>query len=143
MAVIQNRICDFDAEQNEDVQEFTFSVNGKDYTVDLSVYARQAFEKAVEPFVTVATVVEPKATTKGKADGLAPKIREWAKKKGLNLAERGRIPQEIIDQYTAEVKAEADAKAAEDAAAVAAALAEAEASKKPTTGRKTAAAKTA
>ena len=37
-----------------------------------------------------------------KTPGLAPKIREWARTKGIEVPDRGRLPREIIDQYFTE-----------------------------------------
>ena len=45
---------------------------------------------------------ESRTVTSGASDGLAAKVREWAKGKGLNVPERGRVSQELKDQYLAE-----------------------------------------
>lgn len=45
---------------------------------------------------------ESRSVTSGATDGLAAKVREWAKGKGIAVTERGRVSQALKDQYLAE-----------------------------------------
>lgn len=95
-------VDDIDGTEAEGVVEFT--VLGKDYEIDLSTANQSAFFAAIKPFIEAAR----RASNKGRSSAAAPvkvdkqqnqKIREWAKARGLKLADRGRIPAEVVDLY--------------------------------------------
>ena len=89
----------------------SFSIDGAQYEIDLSSKNAQKLRDAVTPFVGAARKAG-RATARnarGRSGGSAAvdreqnqAIREWAKKKGLNVSERGRIPAEIVERYHAE-----------------------------------------
>jgi hypothetical protein len=112
MAVVTTLTDDKDPKVTEGVETVNYSVGGVNYEVDLGVKNREAFFKALEPFVKVSRVVEPVVTvaaSRGNSD-LNQRIREWAKKKGLEIAERGRISSDIVEAYTAAPANEKDPK---------------------------------
>lgn len=81
-----------------EVEVIQFSVNGKDYTLDLSAQNAEKFHAALEPFVEVAQRVSPVRRTQG----YSPKeVREWAAANGYEVAARGKIAQEVVDAYLA------------------------------------------
>ncbi|MFI2837529.1 Lsr2 family protein [Mycolicibacterium sp. PDY-3] len=95
-----------------------FSFDGKHYTVDLGVKNRDAFRKDIDKWVKVATEVEA-PSRRSSADGAKPKrapsgsgrspeelqaVRDWAAKKGIDVAPRGRIKAEILAQFDEEHK---------------------------------------
>lgn len=87
--------------------EFTF--RGVEYQIDLSSANVVKFDKAVKPFVDAAMKVgggrsaRPKATS---SNGKASKeqlsaIREWARKNGHDVSDRGRIKAEVVEAFEA------------------------------------------
>ncbi len=104
-------IDDLDGAKAEGTVSFSF--DGRHYEIDLSKKNRAAFEKTLKPYVDAAR----KATgssgrgSKRSSRGAGSKrsgsrrdltaIREWARSNGYDVAERGRISQEIQDAYDA------------------------------------------
>jgi hypothetical protein len=89
----------------------TFAIDGTSYEIDLSGKNAQKLRDAVTPFLGAARKVGRVSGRggRGRSGGSATvdreqnqAIREWAKKKGLNVSERGRIPAEIVERYHAE-----------------------------------------
>jgi hypothetical protein len=90
----------------------SFAIDGASYEIDLSGKNAQKLRDAVTPFLGAARKVgrvSARSGGRGRSGGSATvdreqnqAIREWAKKKGLNVSERGRIPQEIVERYHAE-----------------------------------------
>lgn len=89
-----------------------FGIDGTHYTIDLSEENEKKLREALEPF-------RIKASRKGRLDsnanhrrlGITPAkidpgqnraIRDWAATKGLEVSDRGRIKQEIVERYNAE-----------------------------------------
>lgn len=80
-----------------------FVINGESYSLDLSESNAAKFHQALHPFITAAKERAAKHTSALDAElaGVEQRtaIREWARKKGLEISDRGRIPQDIIDAY--------------------------------------------
>ncbi|MBN9645329.1 Lsr2 family protein [Corynebacterium mendelii] len=79
-----------------------FSLDGTDYVLDLSESNAAKVREAFQPFISAGRKAESsrkKRSGTTKNPDLNRKIREWAKGQGYTIAERGRIPQEIIDAY--------------------------------------------
>ncbi len=78
-----------------DHQSVKFSFNGIDYALDLSKANLQRFHDVLTPYIAAAREVpkDPRSRVE------ASQIREWARKKGLKVAQRGKIPFEILDAY--------------------------------------------
>lgn len=72
-----------------------FSYDGTDYILDLSEDNFRRFEDALNPFVKAAREVKRESTVKVDASD----VRAWAKKQGMNVSNRGKIPFEIQDAY--------------------------------------------
>jgi hypothetical protein len=90
-----------------------FGIDGTNYEIDLSGSNAQALREALGQYVGVARKVGRAASVRGAVPrnrgGSATSdreqnraIREWAKRKGLEISDRGRISQEIVDRYHAE-----------------------------------------
>lgn len=80
-----------------------FVVNGESYSIDLSNRNAQAFHSAIAPYMEAAS---RKATDRQSAidSELAAVeqralIREWARKNGVEVSSRGRIPQDVVEEY--------------------------------------------
>lgn len=80
-----------------------FVINGESYSLDLSPANAAKFHEAIQPFVAAAKERAAKHASSFDAElaGVEQRtaIREWARKKGLEVSDRGRIPQDIIDAY--------------------------------------------
>jgi hypothetical protein len=84
-----------------------FVVNGTSYEIDLSKKNAAAFEKALAPYVAAArkvTATRRARSAKSSATGRRPdlsQVREWARAKGHQVSDRGRIPAAALDAYDA------------------------------------------
>lgn len=86
---------------DNDAPTVSFSLDGVDYTIDLSDANQEKMRKALAPYIEVATKVS-KTKKKTPPSGTKPaEIRAWAQQNGYDVPERGRIPQEIRDAYEA------------------------------------------
>jgi hypothetical protein len=92
----------------------TFSLDGNEYEIDLSDEHATALRGEVWQYVQAARRVGKVAGRRGRtpAGTAAPSnrernqaIREWAKSVGLEVSDRGRLSQEIVDRYDAEANA--------------------------------------
>jgi hypothetical protein len=84
-----------------------FSVRGVTYQIDLSTANAAKFDKALKPFVDKAVKVRGGRGQRGKAtNGTASReqlsaIREWARKNGHEVSDRGRIKAEVVQAFEA------------------------------------------
>jgi hypothetical protein len=93
-------------------ESVAFAVDGVGYEIDLSVKHAKELRAALDTFVSCArrvgrgglsTPSRSRATVPARNDRAQNKaIRDWAKRKKIDLSERGRIPRTIIEQYEAE-----------------------------------------
>lgn len=92
----------------------SFAIDGSSYEIDLSDRNAKALRDAMAKFVGSARKVgrtsgvsRSASRTRGGGGSAAidrdqaAAIRAWAKKKGLKVSDRGRIPAAIIEQYNA------------------------------------------
>ena len=93
----------------------SFGLDGAHYEIDLSADNAAAFRDALAGYVAAARKAGRSGSGSGKAARAAssPKpspsgdraqnqaIRDWAKRNGLQVSERGRIPAEIVAKYHA------------------------------------------
>lgn len=88
----------------------SFALDGTAYEIDLSAKNAEKLRDAFAAYVGVARKAGRASarTARGSRGGTAAAdreqnqaIRAWAKKKGLNVSERGRIPAEIVEKYHA------------------------------------------
>nr|WP_274708586.1 Lsr2 family protein [Corynebacterium meitnerae] len=71
-----------------------FSFNNKDYLLDLSDANLARFNETLMPYIAAAREVpEHDRMTEASA------VRSWARKQGLKIAQRGKIPAAIVDAY--------------------------------------------
>ncbi|MCW2503170.1 MAG: lsr2 [Actinomycetia bacterium] len=88
----------------------SFSLDGVSYEIDLSAKnaekLRTAFSSYVGPARKAGRAAARNPRGSGRPAGTAAAdreqnqaIRTWAKKKGLKVSERGRIPAEIMEKY--------------------------------------------
>jgi hypothetical protein len=104
-------IDDIDGSEAESTVRFSWE--GTQYEIDLSTKNSRAFSAAVEPFVKAATRVGAARRGRARSTSTAGKtnlsaVREWAAQNGHKVADRGRIPQLIVDAYQAAQSVVAD-----------------------------------
>lgn len=87
------------------VENVNFALDNVDYEIDLSKKNADALRKALKPFVEAARKVPARQASKAKANGRrTPRrdlsaVRAWASENGFQVAERGRIPADVIEAY--------------------------------------------
>lgn len=100
---------------DEDAQTRVFSVDGEVYEIDLVDSTHAELRKALAGFIESARLVKGKAAKK-----VAPKvsaklpaktdqnttIREWARKKGMDVSNRGRIAADVVEAFEAAHKSD-------------------------------------
>jgi hypothetical protein len=90
-----------------------FGLDGTLYEIDLNSKHADKLRSALERYVTHARRVgrgQVVATGRGRIAATAARsdreqnqaIRDWAKAKGLDVSDRGRIPANIVEQYQKE-----------------------------------------
>jgi hypothetical protein len=110
MATKMIKVDDLDGTEGADVEERTFDYSGKTYTIDLSEDNHKKLTEclddlarataAVQRYLDKATVQRGRRTqAKGSVDLAA--VRAWARDNDIEVSERGRVPQSVIDQYQA------------------------------------------
>lgn len=85
----------------------TFTLDGKDYEIDLSTTNAEKLREALRPFTEAGRKTTRGAgarSTRTRSSGSDPdtaKIRAWAKETGYEVSDRGRIHQTVKDAYYA------------------------------------------
>lgn len=82
-----------------------FMVAGRFYEMDLNPASLEQLREAVRPFAEKArplsaaenAAVRRYTAARGNYD--MRKVRDWAKKKGLTIQDRGRLSKEVLDAY--------------------------------------------
>jgi hypothetical protein len=95
-------------------ETITFGVDGVQYQIDLSAKNATTMREALARYIEAGTRIGRSPTAPARptsARGRAPArvdrdqnraIREWAHTKGIDVSDRGRIRQDIVDRYHAE-----------------------------------------
>jgi hypothetical protein len=103
-----------DTDGSQADETVTFGVDGSNYEIDLSHKNAERLRSDLEKFLHAARRVGRGGITPSRrvrvAGGAPAKadraqnqaIRDWAKRKGIQLSERGRIPRNVIEQYESE-----------------------------------------
>lgn len=81
-----------------------FSVDGTDYTLDVSAKNAAQFQQDMDKYIQNARTLIPvkPPRRRGGADANRSRTREirvWAQNHGIEVASRGKIPQEIIEKF--------------------------------------------
>lgn len=111
MALRQVMIDDLDFTEGAETR--TFSLDGTAYEIDLNDQNYQAMRRDFARYIDSGrrTKGKQRKTTRTEAPREAPKtapvgtkeqndaIREWARRGGMKVASRGRIPQDVVDKF--------------------------------------------
>jgi hypothetical protein len=80
-----------------------FGVGGRAYEIDLNAKHAASFRNLLGPFVERARLARarrPRTTTRTTASReRSREIRAWAEQHGFAVAEHGRLPRNVIEQY--------------------------------------------
>jgi hypothetical protein len=107
--VVVELIDDLDGTASEDISTVSFGLDGASYEIDLNEDNAERLRNALADYVGAARRtggrIKRATTTKGSvarptADREQTKaIREWARNNGWALAERGRIPANVVTAF--------------------------------------------
>jgi hypothetical protein len=107
--VIVELVDDLDGTASEDISTVSFSLDGADYEIDLNSSNAEDLRNTLEEFVAAARRTggrfkrgsgSTKSAARPAADREQTKaIREWARQNGFDLADRGRIPANVLTAY--------------------------------------------
>ena len=99
--------CDYDRKEIPEGEHMTraFSLDGRDYEIDLCEKHSQRFDDALKRFSDRARratgrVSRTKRRTAANRQHSAD-VRAWAKRSGIEVSDRGRIPANVIERYDA------------------------------------------
>jgi Lsr2 len=104
-----------DLDGSEASGTFDFSLEGRNYQIDLSEPNAAKLRDALAPYIGAArkaggrgrgraarqTVVADKSARSSREETAA--IRQWARDNGHQVSERGRIPKSVLDAYQAAI----------------------------------------
>lgn len=94
-----------DLDGSTGAETLRFSLDGRNYEIDLSERNATEFRQLVDRYATAGRRI---SRTGGAAvrrqppplpPGQAKKIREWAGQNGIDLSARGRIPADVVATY--------------------------------------------
>ena len=98
-----------DLDGGEAHETVKFGLDGHSYEIDLSSKNANKLRTVLAPYVDVGTRLGGRmslgrASVRGRSTVSAERdqnkaIREWAQRKGLDIASRGRIKRDIVEQY--------------------------------------------
>jgi Lsr2 len=105
--VIVELVDDLDGSTSEDISTVSFGLDGATYEIDLTEANAQTLRSSLEQFVGAArrtggrlkrgTAPTPVRQSASREQTQA--IREWARQQGYDLADRGRIPFNVIEAF--------------------------------------------
>ncbi len=101
-----------DLDGSEGAETIRYSVDGKDYEIDLSEKNAQRFRDALKEFIETSREVErppvltlaPARSSRRQSSGGSGRddiaqIRAWAESQGMDVSARGRVKKEIVAAY--------------------------------------------
>lgn len=104
-------VDDLDGHDGEDVTKRDFEVCGVTYTIDLGDENFKKLEELIEslnPYIEKATRVKQAGRARKSADTTSrlrgysnTDVREWATREGIEVSERGKIADEVYEQFLA------------------------------------------
>lgn len=99
-----------DLDGGEAHETVKFGLDGHSYEIDLSSKNANKLRNALSPYLEGGSRISGRTAGIGRAGGRVrggavaereqnKAIRAWAQRKGFDVAPRGRIRQEVVDQY--------------------------------------------
>lgn len=114
MAEIRTTYLVDDLDQGEAAKTVEFSLDRESYEIDLSNDNAKKLRDALDPYIQHARKASrgrrrssPRAPRRSGGNGGRSSadreqntaIREWARKRGMEVSDRGRIPSHVLDAY--------------------------------------------
>ena len=98
--------CDLEDGDKPATQTIPFSVDGASYEIDLCDKHAKQFRDSLAAYVGAGRRVRGAGSRRPRAGARTDRertqaIREWARKKGLKVSERGRLSSDIVAKYEA------------------------------------------
>lgn len=93
-----------DLDGSNGAQTYSFAWQGTEYAIDLSNKNFRVLDKLLRPYVEAGQRVARHSASSRRSRSShtnTAAIREWARSQGLEVSERGRIPNSITEQYRA------------------------------------------
>ncbi|MEU4566391.1 MULTISPECIES: Lsr2 family protein [Micromonospora] len=108
--IIHKLVDDLDGGDADETVKF--ALDGVQYEIDLSNKNAEKLRELFAPYVAAGSkvgrggVVVGGRAARGRGGATADRaqnkaIRDWAKREGREISDRGRIPQEIVDEFHA------------------------------------------
>lgn len=99
-----------DISGDEADETIEFGLDGKNYEIDLTTDNAKKLRDVLADYVGAARRAAGPARRRGGSSNGAPRrpsvdreqnqaIREWARKRGMKVSDRGRIPAEVLEAY--------------------------------------------
>jgi Lsr2 len=96
-------LCDMPHEEETEAHDSVkFSLNGKDYEIDLCGEHSKPFTAVLAEHAEHGRPIRLRRRTP-ETQATSAEVRAWARHAGLPISERGRIPADVIRQHTARV----------------------------------------
>ena len=101
--------CDMEDGDKPGTQTIGFGLDGTNYEIDLCDKHAKQFRDGLSAFVTAGRRVAARNSGRRRSGAGAVRgdrertqaIREWARKKGIKVSDRGRLSADIVAQYEA------------------------------------------
>ncbi|GLX49179.1 Lsr2 family protein [Streptomyces hygroscopicus subsp. hygroscopicus] len=96
---------DLTGKTGDNISAHSFSVDGVSYDIDLAPESYQRLLDTLAPFVQAARrqgAPKGRRTPQRGDTSKAARIREWARKQGIEVNTRGLVRQDIVERYEAE-----------------------------------------
>jgi hypothetical protein len=106
--IIHKLVDDLDGGDADETVKF--ALDGKEFEIDLSKKNAGKLRSALEPFMKAAQKLgrapARRSAAGGRGSASVPSnreqnqaIRDWARKRGMKVSDRGRIPAEVLEAY--------------------------------------------
>jgi Lsr2 len=97
-----------DLDGGKAAETVSFGLDGRLYDIDLSTKNARALRKTLAPYVESGRKVRAGRQSGGRGRATAARtgfstqdVREWARSQGIEVANRGRIPSDLVAQFEA------------------------------------------
>lgn len=88
-----------DIDERPAAETVKFALDGIEYEIDLSGTNAEALRKALAPYTEHGRMVKTSKARSAPKGGKTAEVREWAKRHGHHVNERGRIPAGVMSEY--------------------------------------------
>jgi hypothetical protein len=96
-------ILEDDVDGGEATETIEFALDGTSYAIDLSDANAKKLRGALDGYISKARKTGGRRSSgrKGGSEVDNKAVRRWAESNGIQLSKRGRIPQDVVSQFTA------------------------------------------